>query len=203
MIKQTRWLLFSLIVYLWAGCDQSRPPRGQVPGPVSAAPAAGDSIEQLTLLKNVYRWHDKSSLPADFEVIVRDSFQTGLNYDSFNRSYNALKQTNYFSPSFIDNYKKIADAVNHLLVTAQPKKFNEINFSFQDADPWTHFQDDAPAFWDSLIVTDYTAKAESASLKWAIRGNGWFSDPYTVRFSKVNGRWKVDYMAGFDTSILR
>lgn len=202
MIKLTRPLLFCLIAYLFAGCGQSPPAHEPISDPAAARTAAGDSIEQLTLLKNVYRWHDKHQQPADFEVIVQDSFQTGLNYDSFNKSYTALKQTNYFSPSFIDNYKKIADAVDHLLVTAQPKKLNEINFSFQDGDPWTRFQDDAPSFWDSLIISDYKATADSASLKWKIQGNGWSSDPYIVRFSKPAGHWKVAYMEGFDSSLL-
>lgn len=155
----------------------------------------------MNLLKTVYRWHDKNQGNlTDFDVIVKDSFQTGLNYDSFNKTYNTIKQTDYFSSSFIDNYKKIADYVNHKLTSANPKYLNEINFSFQDADPWTGFQDDSPEYWEQFKISDYQSSANSATLKWWIQAKDWATDKYAVGFSKENGKWKVSYLEGFDMS---
>ncbi len=70
-------------------------------------PANNDSVELMHLLKGIYQWHakDQGSL-IDFALIVKDSFQTGINYDAFNKTFRALKQTNYFSISFMENKKK-------------------------------------------------------------------------------------------------
>jgi hypothetical protein len=161
--------------------------------------AYNDSVELLNLLKSVYKWHAKNQAKySDFDVIVKDSFQTGINYESFNKTFSALQQTNYFSTSFLDNYKKIADYVNNKLTTANPKYLNEINFSFQDADPWTGFQDDFQDFRDKLKITNYSADKNFASLIWRVQDNDWTSEKYAVRFTKENSKWRVAYLEGFD-----
>jgi hypothetical protein len=197
-----------LVIAIFVSCNQGNTTHSQQPGTASGREATfrsahNDSIEILSLLKSVCKWHNKnqSTLP-DFDVIIKDSFQTGLNYESFNKTFNALKQTNYFSSSFIDNYKKIADYVNNKLTTANPKYLNEINFSFQEADPWTFFQDEAGNFWDSLLISDYKTTANSASLKWRIQINDWASAGYAVAFLKENDKWKVSWLEGFDMSRL-
>jgi hypothetical protein len=168
-------------------------------GNATYTPQPSDSVEVINLLREVYRWHDKyqDSL-TDFSIIVKDSFQVGLNYDSLNKTVGVLKQTNYFSSSFFDNYKKLADFVNNKLISAHPKYLNEINFDFQDADPWTGFQDSAPDYWDNFKITDYKSTARSASLKWLIQTKDLSSEKYSVGFSKENGEWKVSYLEGFD-----
>jgi hypothetical protein len=131
------------------------------PGNSNHSPQPGDSVEVISLLKDVYRWHDKNqgSL-TDFFVIVKDSFQVGLDYDTLKTTMGVLKQTHYFSSSFLDNYKRLADLVNHKLISANPKYLNEINFDFQDADPWTGFQDSDPGYWDRFKIADYRATAD-------------------------------------------
>jgi hypothetical protein len=166
---------------------------------IIAPTANNDSAEILNLLKSVYRWHAKNqSNLVDFDVIVKDSFQVGLNYTTFNKTFSALKQTNYFSTSFADNYKKIADYINNKLTTASPKYLNEINFPSQDADPWTGFQDDFPDFWDKFKITEYKSTKDSASLSWRAQTNDWTSEKYAVGFTKENGKWRVAYLEGFD-----
>jgi hypothetical protein len=187
-MKPFLFLLF--VSALGVGCKQGNSTYG---------PQPGDSVEVINLLRDVYRWHDKyqDSL-TDFSIIVKDSFQVGLNYDSLNKTIGALKQTNYFSSSFLDDYKKLADFVNNKLINANPKYLNEINFDFQDADPWTGFQDSAPDYWDKFKITEYKSTAEAASLKWLIYTKDWSSEAYSVRFLKENGKWKVSYLEGFD-----
>ncbi len=153
----------------------------------------------LSLLKAVYQWHaKKQDSLIDFDVIVKDSFQTGLNYETFNRKVSALKQTNYFSTSFLDNYGKIAHYIDNKLTNANPKYLNEINFYSQEADPWTNFQDDFPDFWDKLKITDYKSTKDTASLKWTVQLNHWISVEHIVGFSKEAGKWRVAYLNGFD-----
>ena len=183
-------LLLALVGLAAAGCNSK---------PANPDSQPGDSARVITLLKDVYRWHEKNQdNGSDFSIIVKDSFQVGLNYDSLNRTIGALKRTNYFSSSFLDNYKKLADIVNNQLVNANPKFANEINFDFQDADPWTGFQDSEPGYWDKFWITDYRSSADSASLKWLIKTKDWSSDPYAVGFTKENGQWKLSWLEGFD-----
>lgn len=183
------FLLLSVSIFV-TSCSQ--------PGSVHRS-KLGDSAEIVKLLKGVYRWHDKTrdSL-TDFSIIVKDSFQVGVNYDSLSRTIDALKKTDYFSSAFIHNYKKLADIINNKLTTANPKLLNEINFSFQDADPWTGFQDSKPDYWDKFTINDYTATTDSAFLRWKIQTADWTSEPYTVGFSFENGRWRVAYLEGFE-----
>jgi hypothetical protein len=185
--------LILVVMTIMAGCHQRNPVIDSTNQPENR-----DSVEQILLLKAVYQWHDKTQNPVDFQVIVKDSFQTGLNYDSFNITFNALKQSNYFSATFIDNYRKIADYVNKKLTSAHPRYLNEINFSFQDADPWTGFQDEAPDYWNQFKIHDYKPAPDSASLKWTISDSTSTSAPYEVHFEKEKGQWKVSYLQGFD-----
>ena len=196
------FLNLSLLAFLPA-CHQNNPAsNGQSNRIVKDATiqrANNDSAELISLLKEVFKWHDKnqSSLP-DFNVIVKDSFQTGLNVESFNKTFTALKETNFFSSSFLDNYNKIGNYINNKLTNANPKYLNEINFPSQDADCWTSFQDDAPNFWNDLKIADYKSSPDSASLKWWIKIDDWTSGKQPVKFAKENGKWKLSYIEGFD-----
>ncbi len=158
-----------------------------------------DSTEIINLLKKVYEWHNKNqSKLIDFDVIVKDSFQTGINYDSFNKTFAAIKKTNFFSTSFINNYKKIADYINFKLTNANPKYPNEINFAYQDEDTWTHFQDDAGQYWKTFKISNLALLTDKASLKWCIKNGICKSNKYVVKFEKENGMWKLSYLEGFD-----
>jgi len=181
-----------LFVAAVAGCTSGNSRSGEVT-------SSNDSAQVVGLLKNVYQWHAKDTGHGiDFDVIVKDSFQTGLNYDSFARRFAALEQTHFFSPSFLGNYKALGERVNNKLVNAHPQLLNEINFDFQESDPWTYFQDDFPDFWDKMTISDYRADGDSVSLKWKVKTKDWSSEPYTVRFRKEAGAWKVAYLEGFD-----
>lgn len=183
-----------LMAALVAGCTNDDSHRARTSGANS-----NDSAEVVSLVKNVYQWHAKDTGHGiDFEVIVKDSFQTGLNYDSFNKRLSALQQAGFFSSSFLGNYRTLGEMVNNKLVNAHPQMLNEINFDFQDSDPWTGFQDDFPDFWDQLVITDYRSGGDSASLKWKVKTKDWSSEGYAVRCLKEAGHWKVAYLEGFD-----
>ncbi len=190
-----------LLLAFLTGCQQNNPvSNGQSKRIVNDSTIQrvnNDSAELVALLKEVFKWHDKNQNNfADFDIIVKDSFQTGLNIESFNKTLDTLKKTTFFSQSFLDNYKKIGDYINDKLTNANPKYLNEINFPCQDADSWTGFQDDAANFWNDLKIADYKSFADSASLKWWI--NDWPSERHPVKFVNENGKWKLSYIEGFD-----
>ena len=182
--------LLSFAVCLVSGCDQ--------PGQARRDTKA-DSSEIVNLLRTVYQWHDKNQENLnDFDVIVKDSFQVGVNYDSVKRVLGVLNGTGYFTSGFLENYRKLADIINTKLATANPKLYNEINFSFQDADPWTGWQDSEPDYWNKISISEYRAGADSASLKWGLRTPGEATEPYVVGFKFEEGKWRVAYLQGFD-----
>jgi hypothetical protein len=186
-----RILLLSLsIAVIAVGCNSK---------PANPAPQADDSTQIISLLKDMYRWHDSSQVAvSDFFIIVKDTAQIGVNFDSLSRRISILKQTNYFSQSFLDNYKALADLIDNKLVKANPPLANEINFDFQDADPWTGFQDSDSSYWNRFQIANYRSTPDSASLKWFIKTKDWSSDPYAAGFKKENGQWKVASLEGFD-----
>ena len=108
-----------------------------------------------------------------------------------------LKKTNFFTGDFLKNYERIGRETDNKLRTAKVKYLNEINFSFQDSDPWTYFQDDAGSYWDSLRINHLAINADSASLRWTIHMMG-DSTGYLVKLKHETDGWKVAYMEGFD-----
>ena len=142
---------------------------------------------------------NESSLP-DFEVLVKDSFQTGLNIQSVKKTLDAIKATHYFSANFINNYKEISEIINNKLTNANPKYYNEINFDYQEADPWTYYQDDPGEYWNNFKLAEFKLSHDSASLAWWRQEEHTEENKYVVRFVKENGKWEVDYLAGFDKS---
>jgi len=197
------FLMLSALIFL-TGCQQNKstsnkPSDLTLNSDSSRQSSENDSAALVSLLKNVFKWHDKNqSKLSDFDIVVKDSFQTGLNFESFNKTFEAIKKTNFFSASFLNNYRKIGEYINNKLTNAHPRYLNEINFACQEADSWTGFQDDAPNFWNDLIINDYRSSSDSASLTWWIKMNNWTSEKNPVRFVKENGEWKVSYMEGFD-----
>jgi hypothetical protein len=85
------------------------------------------------------------------------------------------------------------------LRTDSVKYLDEINFGFQDADPWNFFQDDAGTYWDSLTILGLKIASDTASLKWTLKDLP--SDyGYAIKLKRQNSVWKITYMQGFDTS---
>ncbi len=188
--------ILPFILILPAACSQN----STNDKPVSTDPNwQKDSLEVINSLKHVYRWHDSAaSTLIDFNVLVVDSFQTGLDLPAFEKACKALEASHLFSNTFIANYKELGGLINKKLTTADPKYLNEINFAYQDADPWTYFQDDAGQYWNDFKISDFVLSSDSASLKWSLQEKHSTTGKYLVRFSKENGKWVVSYLDGFD-----
>ena len=95
------WLLASIIAATAVGCNP-KPANHDTPNP---NPLPDDSTQVVSLLKNMYRWHDNNQVAvSDFFIIVKDTAQVGVNYDSLTRRMGVLRQTNFFSRSFLDMF---------------------------------------------------------------------------------------------------
>ncbi len=188
--------ILPIISFLLASCSQNRT---NAKIDLNDSSWQKDSLEVINSLKHVYKWHDsaKSTL-IDFSVLVVDSFQTGLDFPPFEKTCKTLKESHLFSNTFIANYKELGELINTKLTTANPKYLNEINFAYQDADPWTYFQDDAGEYWNNFKISDFTLSSDSASLKWGLQEKYSNPDKYLVRFVKEKGKWVVSYLDGFN-----
>jgi hypothetical protein len=157
-----------------------------------------DSMKIHSVLRQVYQWHETKNNGQGFDVIVKDTLQVGLDTTQL-RSYVAeLAKTNLFADIFIEHYKKIVRRTDYKLRFDTVKYYNEINFAFQDGDPWTWFQDNAGNYWDNLQIHDLIINSDTASLKWTIN-NMDAKDAYLVKLKRDNNTWKVTYLRGFDT----
>jgi hypothetical protein len=153
-----------------------------------------DSIEISNLLREVYKWYIPNESQIYFDVIVKDSFQVGIDTLKLQNAIIILEGSNYFSSDFIKNYERIGMAVDNKLKNG--KYYNEINFSFQDADIWTSSQEDESNLWKILKIKDLQINKVEASLKWYREDNKEFG--YLVKMKKENGKWRISYLEGLD-----
>jgi hypothetical protein len=154
-----------------------------------------DSIEICSLLRKVYQWHNENKERInDYDVIVKDSFQVGIDTAELAFAVREIKKTDLFTVGFIKNYERIGRETDYKLKHDTVKYYNEINFSFQEADPWTFFQDDAANYWDSMKIHNLAINADTASLSWTIQD----TEGYLVKFKREYSGWKIAYMIGFD-----
>jgi hypothetical protein len=181
---------------LIAACSQNK---STVKGDSTDSTWQKDSIDVFNSVKKVYKWHDsaKNTL-QDFSVIIVDSFQTGIDILAFQNTLKALKESHLFSNTFINNYKDLGELINTKLTTANPKYPNEINFAYQDADPWTFFQDDAGQYWDNFVISDFKLSSDKASFKWCIQEKYSTTVKYLVELVKENNKWVISYLDGFN-----
>jgi hypothetical protein len=155
-----------------------------------------DSTEILQVMRTAYKWHEtKGRNILDFEILIKDSFQVGIDTMKFKSALSALKNTNYFSADFLKNYEAIGHETDYEL--KHGKFYNEINFSFQDADPWNGFQDSAGIYWNTWQISDLKINADTASLNWKLGGQ-YPTEKYLVKFKREDTAWRIAYMQGFD-----
>ncbi len=198
-MQKNKIYLLSFISILLASCSQNQT---TAKIDVNKSNWQKDSLDVINSVKNVYKWHDSAKLQLPvFDVLVVDSFQTGLDIPSFDKTYKALKKSQLFSNTFLGNYKEIGELINTRLTTANPKYFNEINFVSQDADPWTFFQDDAGQYWDDFKISDFALSSDSASFKWRIEEKYTKTDKYLVKLVRENKKWVVSYLDGFNKKL--
>jgi hypothetical protein len=153
-----------------------------------------DSTEISNLLREVYKWYVPNESQIYFDVIVKDSFQVGIDTLKLQNAIIMLESSKYFSSDFIKNYKRIGMAVDNKLKNG--KYYNEINFSFQDADMWTFSQEDESDLWKILKINDLHINRYEAYLKWYREDNKDLG--YLVKMKKENGKWRISYLEGLD-----
>jgi len=189
MIRHSILILITAVFCL-CSCHNSGPP----------IPTRADTAAVSELVKKAYQWHTANSekLP-DYTVIVQDSFQVSLDTNELNAAIDAMRKTNFFSEAFLQNYRQVGMVADGKLRSDTHKYYDEVNFAFQDADPWTFFQDDADNFPDNMRMKIIHISPDSASVSWTVDDDPG-ADEYNVRLIKEKRHWKIDYLQGFDAA---
>ena len=190
--------LFILILGLiFVGCKQKN---------VSKASNDNNKDKIQDLIRKTLIWADSQNtidlLPAIADN--HDSLYIGFNFDVLRLNLKKLKETNFFSNEFIDNYNRIILTLDKKI---KNKEFDgwlkgEIQpFGFaNDFNPWCYCQeipDNNP--WKRVEINIIKLDNAKGELTWKWAKSDW-SDNFKYKFMvvKKDGRWEIAYMQGFD-----
>lgn len=164
-----------------------------------------DVSDIRNLMRGMLKWADTCKsidlLPA---TAGKDSICTGFNFNTLDANVSKLRKTGFFSEQFIENYSHIIRTLDKKIKNHQfePWNIGELpSFSFaNDASPWCFCQDNLS--WDDVEVAPVKLTKSDGDFRWnwgkpGIKA-GWqdFSRKFSV--VKVNDKWMISYLQGFD-----
>ena len=197
-MRSTYPLLLVLLVCATA-CTAPSPKPNQMDVGAAAEQAA---IE--TLVRQMYKWHDADHSKNELQPLDgSDTLYMGMDLDKLELRLGELRRTHFFTDEFIGNYDTLVRTIDRFLKNGKMQwHVGELPPFGDDADPWTDSQDypDADNFsWDTVPLTFESIDSVKATLTWTWgnpQAEKGFS--YRIRVVKVDGRWKVAYLQGFD-----
>lgn len=162
-----------------------------------------DKTEIESLIKNMYRWHEKHESEMSSDEIIKDSLIVGLDIKHHATYLKTLDETGFFAKEFLTNMTHIHKTLNKMLKSGEVKWYHgEMPPFGDDSSPWCNCQD-VPTDNDPYEIIKFTfSKLDSneAILNWSwdIRED-WKGFPnYKIRTVKEGGKWKIAWMQGWD-----
>lgn len=164
-----------------------------------------DEEEIKDLIRSVLKWQDENNITfLGFEPTSNnsDSIYTGMNLKELEKGIKTLSETGFFGNEFLENYKEIILMLDKKLRRNEIKWYIDEMAPFGGLNPWCKCQDvpyDNP--WDKIKFKFIDLSKDSAKLTWTWGDLDWSkSFSYLVKVRKVNGKWKITYLEGFDLS---
>lgn len=167
-----------------------------------------DKEEIQKLIRQVLIWSD-SKKSIDMLPVLKDSNDSvyiGFDMDKHKANLKKLKETNFFTTEFIENYNQIILTLDRKI---RNKEFEEWligdlpTFIFaNDFNPWCMCQDNLP--WDSVEVKIINLNSNNGELDWnwgnlkSDYDSSWKDFSYRFRVVKEGNKWEISYMQGFD-----
>ena len=211
-------LIFALILF---GCDSDTRSKSQKkvdstikpntsvktqPDTVKSPDNSKDKEDIQALIRQMLKWADTKDVVDLLPVLSKDSICVGFDFDKEKQTLEKLKSTGFFADEFIDNYDQIIRTLDKKIKNNEFGKWNVYElptFNFDnDVDPWCSCQDNLS--WDKVEVEIIKLDNNKGELKW----NWGKTDPgtdqswkdFSYKFSvvKVDGKWKISYLQGFD-----
>ena len=163
-----------------------------------------DSLELSTLIKNAYYWHSESylpDLPYNYEK-GNDSIFTGIDWNGYNNIVELLNKTDFFTNDFILYHKTIATNIDKSIKNAniEWRNINDgIPIWAYEADEWCNCQDHPDRYWETIRIDKLNVNKDFATfnLNWKF-GNEYHSMNYMVTAKKVDSKWKINSLQGFE-----
>jgi hypothetical protein len=165
-----------------------------------------DKDEIRALIRQMLKWADSKNSINLLPVLDKDGICTGFDFNVQNQNLEKLRKTGFFVDEFIDNYNQIIKTLDKKIKNNEFGKWNvhelpTFNFA-NDASPWCLCQDNLS--WDNVDVEIIKLGVDKGELKWNWGKLGvnidksWKDFSYTFRVVKLNNKWKVSYLQGFD-----
>jgi hypothetical protein len=174
---------------------------------------SNDKQEIQNLIRKVLNWGESKNSINLLPTLTdsKDSIYVGFDLEKLSVNLKKLKETNFFSSGFIDNYNQIILTLDKRLRNEEFNKWlvgDLPTFGFaNDIGPWCLCQDvpyDKPNPWNLVEVVIINLNNEKGKLYWKwgkpeLNGApGWKEFTYKFDVEKENGKWKVSYLQGFD-----
>jgi hypothetical protein len=170
-------------------------------------PEDSDKEEIQKLIRQALSWANSNNsfelLPAIADK--NDSLYIGFDFEKLKRNLIKLEEIKFFSRDFIENYHRIILTIDTKIKT---KEFGDWEvgemqpFSFSyDINPWCYCQEipeNNP--WNRVDINIIKINNKQGELTWSWAKSDWTSGDFKNYFKviKEDGRWKIDYLAGFD-----
>lgn len=208
-------ILFIIVI---SSCAQNKkgvsPNEGYVEAGIIVDPKT-DEEEIQNLIRRVIKWANVETGPKLLPVTTdsEGKYYNGFDFTHVKRNLIRMKETEYFSKEFINNYKKIIRTLDERLKSGYYDQWpvdEQPPFIFaNDMDPWTESQDypypdQSPYYWSFVEVEILHLDKKRGELNWKwgnLRPNAapeWKDFRYKFRVRKENGKWKISYLHGFD-----
>lgn len=159
-----------------------------------------DSVQLTELVRNLYKWFEteKMALPLSFSPVensVPDTVYHGIDLAENSKAIAKLRQTGFFTESFLADYRKIAVRMDKEL------RSRSVSWLVGDMSPfgkgsneWCNCQDYPDNYWDIIKLVDIRISKDKAGFKWTWGDNLY----YAVRAKREARLWKISYLEGFD-----
>ncbi len=144
-----------------------------------------------------YKWRYGENMIDILPAIEdkNDSIYIGFDFQKLEITIQRLRNTGFFSETFIDNYKRLITELDRKLRNNELDKWSTDwypPFEFAFVDPFCHCEDEIQI--DSIGFI--SEGPEKVKIKWFYKPNEeWVVD---CDFEKENGHWKISYLSGFD-----
>jgi hypothetical protein len=168
-----------------------------------------DDKEQIqNLIRQVLKWSDSKESINLLPVLAdsKDSFYIGFDLDKHKANIDKLRETNFFTTEFIENYNQIILTLDKGLRNGHYEQW-EVGylptFIFaNDHSPWCNCQDNDD--WNKIEIRIIKLAEKEGEIEWtwgarnAATKLNWDEFSYTFRVKKEDKKWKIAYMTGFD-----
>lgn len=210
-------LLTLIFVLSFFGCKQSNQTTAAATENqtknLKATEESKDKEEIQNLIRRTLNWSN-SKKSVDLLPVVTDSSDSiyiGFDLNKHRANLIKLRETNFFTADFIKNYNQIILTLDRKLRNKEIDEWRVGDlptFAFaNDVNPWSLCQDvpyDEPNPWDLVEVKIISLSSKNGELYWKWGkpelndAADWKEFSYRFKVAKENGRWKIDYLQGFD-----